>query len=60
MLDQLRKHSAASVHPALLQFLPPSTVLALGDFKSCPTETLPIPGAISYLRHLQTIFPGQQ
>jgi hypothetical protein len=61
MLDQLRKHGAARVHPAFLPLplLPPSSVSKLGDFKSFPPKRPTIPQAISRLRPLHAIFPGQ-
>jgi len=62
MLDQLRKHGAASVHPILLPFRPrpPNAVSALVDFKSFPAATTPIPLTTSRLNQLHAIFPGQQ
>src|SRR6202521_1338555 len=62
MVNQLRKHGAARVHPALLPLPspPPSSVSKLGNFKSFPAEEPPIPQAISRLCPLHTIFPGQQ
>jgi hypothetical protein len=59
MVNQLRKHSAARVHPALLPLTPPppSSVSKLGDFKSFPAKKPPIPQAISRLRPLRAIFP---
>jgi hypothetical protein len=62
MLDQLRKHRAARVHPALwpCASLPPTPVSGLGDFKSFPVAKPLIPLGISCLRPLHAIFPGQQ
>src|ERR1700687_1083952 len=62
MLDELRKHRAARVHPAFLPLPPqsPSSVFRLGNFKSFPAEKLPIPLGISCLRQLHAIFRDSQ
>jgi hypothetical protein len=61
MLDQLGKHAAAGVHPALL-LLPlaaPSSVSSLDHSKSFPASNLPIPCTVNCLRQVDAIFPGQ-
>jgi len=62
MLDQLRKHGAARVHPALLPLPPPSpsSVSGLNEFKSFPATKPLIPPPVSRLRQHHAIFPGQQ
>jgi hypothetical protein len=52
MLDQLGKHGAARVHPALLLLLlpPPSSVSGLNEFKSFPATKPLIPQPVSSLR----------
>jgi len=61
MLDQLRRHRAARVHPALLPLrtLPPSTLFVPGDFKSFLASMPLIPLAIDRLHQRHPTFPGQ-